>query len=210
MNMVLRWHGHSCFSLECDGKTLLIDPFDEGVGYELPEVKPDIILESHQHHDHNAHNRFESGYILVNQPVSEKVYGFIIKGHPTFHDDVEGKKRGKNIIFEVTTPDGFRVVHCGDLGHRLGPDLTETLKSPDILLVPVGGVYTIDAGLARELTRDLAPSYVVPMHFKTKDLTFQLAGVEDFLAGEPFEQCEKLELKEKANVGTRVVVLKYR
>jgi len=207
--MVLRWHGHSCFSLECDGKTLLIDPFDEGVGYDMPAVKPDIILESHQHHDHNAHDRFQPGYVLVNTPDSRNVYGFAITGHSVFHDDVQGKKRGKNIVFEVTTPDGFRVVHCGDLGHRLDSEMIEALKNPDVLLVPVGGVYTIDGGLARELTRDLAPFCVIPMHFKTEDLTFELGKVEEFLAGDPFEQLDELRLEEKADTGTRIVVLRY-
>jgi L-ascorbate metabolism protein UlaG (beta-lactamase superfamily) len=208
--MVLRWHGHSCFSLESDEKTLLIDPFDEGVGYDMPPVKPDIILESHQHHDHNAHDRFEQGFVLINEPISKTVQGFKIEGHSVFHDDVQGRKRGKNIIFEVTTPDGFRVVHCGDLGHKLDSELLDLLRSPDVLLVPVGGFYTIDAKQARELTRDLAPSYVVPMHFKTEALAFELGGVEDFLSGDPFEQLEELKLGEKANVGTRIVVLNYR
>ncbi len=208
--MVLRWHGHSCFSLECDGKTLLIDPFDEGVGYGMPQVRPDIILESHQHHDHNAHDRFEQGFVLINETVSKTVQGFKIEGHSVFHDDVQGRKRGKNIIFEVTTPDGFRVVHCGDLGHKLDSELLDLLRSPDVLLVPVGGIYTIDAKQARELTRDLAPSYVVPMHFKTEALAFKLGRVDDFLSGDPFEQLEELKLEEKANVGTRIVVLNYR
>jgi len=208
--MVLRWHGHSCFSIECDEKTLLIDPFDEGVGYGMPQVRPDIILESHQHHDHNAHDRFEQGFVLINETVSKTVQGFKIEGHSVFHDDVQGRKRGKNIIFEVTTPDGFRVVHCGDLGHKLDSELLDLLRSPDVLLVPVGGIYTIDAKQARELTRDLAPSYVVPMHFKTEALAFELGRVDDFLSGDPFEQLEELKLEEKANVGTRIVVLNYR
>jgi len=207
--MVLRWHGHSCFSLESGEKTLLIDPFDEGVGYGMPPVEPDIILESHQHHDHNAHDRFEQGFALINEPVSKTVQGFKIEGHSVFHDDVQGRKRGKNIIFEVTTPDGFRIVHCGDLGHRLDLELQDLLRGPDVLLVPVGGFFTIDAKQARELTRDLAPSYVIPMHFKTEALAFELGKVEDFLSGDPFEQLDELKLEEKANVGTRIVVLNY-
>jgi len=207
--MLLKWHGHSCFSVVSRERTLLIDPFDEGVGYPLPAVKPSIIVESHQHHDHNSHDRYAGEHVLINRTGKTQAHGFSIEGHPTFHDEFGGKKRGSNIVFEITTPDGFRIVHCGDLGHRLTEELSSRLEGPDVLLIPVGGVYTIDAAVAREITRRIGPSFVVPMHYKTKALRFELGSVDSFVAGEPFESLQELRLEAKSAGGTKIVVLSY-
>ena len=207
--MLLKWHGHSCFSVVSKERTLLIDPFDEGVGYPLPAVRPSIIVESHQHHDHNSHDRYAGEYVLINRTGKTQAHGFSIEGYPTFHDEFGGKKRGPNIVFEIITPDGFRIVHCGDLGHRLTEELSSRLEGPDVLLIPVGGVYTIDAAVAREITRRIGPSFVVPMHYKTKALRFELGSVDPFIAGEPFESLKELRLETKSSVGTKIVVLSY-
>lgn len=177
----MKWHGHSCFSIKSAGKILLTDPFDESVGYKIPNIEPDIITESHQHFDHNAHRLIEGKYEVITEPDERKLYDFTIKGYETFHDKESGVLRGDNIIFDIMTPEGFRVVHCGDLGHYPDPELVEKLKGTGILLLPVGGVYTISAKEAAKLAKEIAPSVVVPMHFRTPVLKFELEPVKNFL-----------------------------
>lgn len=208
--MLLRWHGHSCFSVICEKRVLLIDPYDEEVGYSLPKIEPDVVVESHQHHDHNAHEQFKNDYVLVRKPIQKEIYGFRLKGYATFHDEVRGESRGPNIIFHITTPDGFTVVHCGDLGHMPEEELLEKLRGVDVLLIPIGGVYTIDSSTAMAITESIAPSYVVPMHYKTKALKFDLDGVESFISGKPYKRLEELKLESKKSGKTDIVLLNYR
>ncbi len=187
--MKIRWFGHACFSIESMGKLILIDPFDESVGYQIPDITPDVILESHQHFDHAAHDLIKGDFELVTDPSARKVAGFSIRGYRTFHDEKHGSKRGENILFEVVTGEGFRVLHCGDLGHVLSDDLLTKIKEPHIMMIPVGGVYTIEGKTAADIARLVAPNIAIPMHFKTPALRIGLATVDEFL--EDFDDVER-------------------
>lgn len=212
--MKLKWHGHACFSIKSADRILLTDPFDESVGYKIPKLKPDIITESHQHFDHNAHKLIEGEYELITRPGEYKIHDFIINGYETFHDKESGALRGDNIIFDILSPEGFRIVHCGDLGHYPSPAIIEKLRGTGLLLLPVGGVYTISVREAVELVKEIAPSIVVPMHYKTPVLKFELETVNKFLGYfTNIKDASEIEIKYTEQLGRespQVIVLEYK
>lgn len=112
------------------------------------------------------------------QPLS--VAGFSICGYPAFHDEVQGAKRGPNTIFSIEA-DGQRFVHCGDLGHVPDDATIEALKGADVLMIPVGGIFTVDGKTAWAITKRIAPKVVVPMHYAVPNLRFKLEPVDNFL-----------------------------
>ncbi len=178
--MLIRWHGHACFTIESAGKTLLTDPFDSSVGYAIPDIEPDIVTESHQHFDHNAHHLLKGNFNLIKETGHFFVEGYRINGFLTYHDEFKGKKRGTNIIYEIITPDGFRIVHLGDLGESLSRELEQKLMHPDILMIPVGGIYTIGPKEAHNLANELKPSIVIPMAFQNKKPKIRAKGTGEF------------------------------
>ena len=180
--MKIKWLGHACFLLTDErGIRVLTDPFDEKVGYRLPAVEADIVTTSHNHYDHNNTGVVKGSFVHIARPGSYCEKGLEIKGIPTYHDEDEGTRRGENTVF-VFSMDGLRVCHCGDLGHIPTPAQAEAIGPVDILLVPVGGTYTIDAAGAHEVMKLLKPSVTIPMHFKTDVLGFPIDGVNRFLS----------------------------
>ncbi len=176
------WLGHSTFVLENEaGKRLVTDPVDEGSGYAFPPVFADVVTVSHGHHDHCAVERVTGDPVVKRTCEPETAAGFAITGFPSFHDEVRGAKRGPNVIFLIEA-DGERIVHCGDLGHMPDDATIAALKGADVLMIPVGGVYTVDGRAAWEITKRIAPKTVVPMHFRTPVLRFALDPVDGFLA----------------------------
>jgi L-ascorbate metabolism protein UlaG (beta-lactamase superfamily) len=180
--MKIKWFGHSCFLLtSSSGVRLVTDPFNEAVGYKVPEVEADIVTTSHDHFDHNYVQAIKGNFRHINKPGRYSERGIEIVGIPTFHDEAKGTKRGQNIIFKFTV-DGINVCHCGDLGHVLTAGQAGELGPVDVLLVPVGGFYTIDHDEAAAVIRTLQPAVTIPMHFKTSVVDFPIAGVDKFLA----------------------------
>lgn len=194
--MRINWIGHACFLIQENDISVLTDPFDESVNYPFPKLSVDVVTESHQHFDHNAHKR------LINEPTVFKVpgvyetHGLTIKGVPTFHDADMGKERGDNCIFRIDFPSKLSVSHLGDLGHMLNSFHKQQLGSCDILMVPVGGTYTIDSKTAKEVVDLLQPSIVIPMHFKTPWIQFPIKPVDEFLSllNWPVTQVQDLEV----------------
>lgn len=179
--MKIRWCGHACFLLTTDsGLKILTDPFDESVGYPIPTVVPDVVTVSHEHFDHNAVHLVPGTPEVVRGPGEHTVRGLTIHGLVTYHDDARGERRGPNTVFTIET-DGLRVTHLGDLGHTLSAAQILALRPVQVLLVPVGGYYTIDARQAKEVVEALNPKLVIPMHYKTPVMDFPIAGVEPFL-----------------------------
>ena len=180
--MKLTYLAHSTFLIENDsGARLITDPVDKGSGYDLNGVRADVVTVSHHHFDHDAVEEQITGDPVVFDTVgafAEK--GFVIVGYPSFHDEVQGAKRGPNVLFKIEA-DGKTVVHLGDLGHDLDEDTIRELKNADAILIPVGGIFTIDAKQAAELAAKLEPKHVIPMHYKTKQLTFSIAPLDPFL-----------------------------
>ncbi|HRW34904.1 MAG TPA: MBL fold metallo-hydrolase [Thermotogota bacterium] len=176
--MKIRWLGHSCFEIRTSFN-ILTDPYDKSVTYHFDPVDIQIITESHQHHDHNAHDRVPGDPAIV-KTVGEHAFDQVmIKGYPSYHDREQGKKRGNNIIFQIVS-EGITLTHLGDLGHQLGKELLKKLAGTDVLMIPVGGTYTIDANEAVQLIEQLKPKVVVPMHYKTPSCDYPIAELSDF------------------------------
>lgn len=175
------WLGHSTFLIANDaGNRLVTDPADEKSIPVMQRVTADVITVSHRHHDHCAAERIEGDPIVKESLETETLAGFTITGFPTFHDEVQGAKRGANTVFLIEA-DGQRYVHCGDLGHIPDERTIAAIQGCDILFLPVGGVYTVDGTLAWEIAKRIAPQTVVPMHFQTPDLGFHLEPLGNFL-----------------------------
>ncbi len=186
-----------------------MDPFDEDVGYPLPNVEADIVSVSHDHHDHNNAKIIKGHPLVIKKPGTYQAFGINIKGVKTYHDKNEGKLRGTNTIFCFSL-DNISICHLGDLGHILGPDEIQSIGLVDLLLIPVGGIYTIDATAARQVVTQIRPHVVIPMHDHTKALSFKLDLVDKFLQGYSFEgPKDSLELRAEdlAEMVNRIVLL---
>jgi L-ascorbate metabolism protein UlaG (beta-lactamase superfamily) len=179
--MKIRWYGHSCFSFTAEDSTrLIVDPFDGSIGYKIPNVDADIVIVSHDHYDHNYTEAISGSPVIVNSPGTYKIKDIPIKGISTYHDELKGDKRGENIVF-IFEMDGLKICHLGDLGHVLTREQAEKIGRPDILLIPVGGTFTIDITAAEEVINQLEPKLIIPMHFKTEDVSLPIAPVDDFI-----------------------------
>ena len=183
--MKIQWMGHASFLLETtSGVTIVTDPyqpgcFDGAVGYDPINVKADIITVSHQHADHNYVQGFKEAEI-IDKVERRTIKDVKIEGILSYHDKQGGCARGENIIFLIQA-DNLKIVHFGDLG-TLDVDYSK-LQNIDIAFMPVGGVFTLDAVEATELMNKISPKILIPMHFKTPKLAFDIADVEPFLKG---------------------------
>ncbi len=178
--MKLKWLGHSCFYLTSEkGVRVLMDPYNESIG-ALPSMDADIVTVSHQHRDHNYVEAVKKPYTLLDKPEAFRKDDVEIKGIATAHDNIGGTQRGKNVIFKVTM-DGITICHCGDLGHVLTPEQLKEIGHVDVLLVPVGGFFTIDAKTAAEVSKQLKSIITIPMHFKVGPTKLPIEGVEPFI-----------------------------
>jgi len=208
--MIVTWLGHSCFLLEGEeGITILLDPFFEDcVGYPLPKLKADMVMISHDHTDHNNASAGGASSQVIFGPGEYSRLGLEIRGIGSYHDQKKGRLRGENTIFCFQL-DGIRICHLGDLGHILSPSQISEIGPVDLLFLPVGGRYTIDARGADEVMRQIHPALVVPMHYRTLGLGFELDGVDEFLKGKKeVSRQEKLHLTIKDLAGEgRVAVL---
>lgn len=181
--MKIEWLGHSAFKLtESTGTTLLTDPFDESmVGYAMEYAGDiDVVTVSHKHADHNNLKAVGGDPLVINREGAFEVAGVHISSISTKHDDQNGKLRGNNIVFKYRM-DGVDICHLGDIGEPCNVDLIELIGSVDILLIPVGGNYTIDAEQAKEYIDFLMPDIVIPMHYKSKGVTIDIDKVDNFL-----------------------------
>ncbi len=186
--MIITYHGHSMFEIEfSNGETLLMDPYDDEIGYPLPQVYPDYITVSHQHHDHNNTKAYLENRSGVKSQVFDNEGKYTLSEnlelslYPTFHDSQKGALRGENLLTLIEA-EGVRILHLGDLGETLEEDFLNGLGKINILLVPVGGYYTIDAKEAVRLIDLLKPNIVIPMHYQTAySKPLPIAPIEDFL-----------------------------
>lgn len=181
--MKIKWYGHSCFLMTAgNGARFLTDPCDPGVGYTLKHIETDVVTVSHGHHDHNYLDAVMGNPEVLAEEGAWEILGCRIHAVPTFHDEVGGKKRGSNLVF-VFEIDGLTVAHLGDLGHLPSAETIEAIGHVDVLLVPIGGVYTIDADEARKVANLLTPKVLIPMHYKTRACTLDIDGVDRLLTG---------------------------
>jgi L-ascorbate metabolism protein UlaG (beta-lactamase superfamily) len=178
--MEISWLGHSCFRIRGSQATVITDPYSPDVGYSLGKPKARIVTVSHQHPGHSYVQGVGGDPRPITGPGEYEISGILIIGIATFHDAENGSQRGKNTVYLMEI-DEVSLCHLGDLGHMLTAEQMEELGNVDILLAPVGGVSTIDAPVAAELARQLEPKVVIPMHYKTEALSWELDPVGRFL-----------------------------
>ena len=182
--MKVKWVGHACFLLTSEaGVRILTDPYTPGafgLGYRPPAETADIVTVSHEHPDHNNTAAVKGKPEVVRGAGVHRAKGVEIKGVSTSHDEASGSQRGPNTVFCFTL-DGVRVCHLGDLGHDLAAGSLAEIGLVDVLLIPVGGNFTIDADLAGRVADRIAPKVVIPMHFNNERCRdFPVAAVDDF------------------------------
>ena len=179
--MQIAWYGHSCFRLRSRRGTVVTDPFSKEVGYNLPRLRADIVTVSHDHPDHNNVKAVKGKPKIISGPGEYEIKGIFAIGISTFHDGLRGKTRGRNTVYLLDF-EGVTICHLGDLGHVPTQTQVEDLSDVDVLLVPVGGVTTIDAAEASEVISLLEPKIVIPMHYGTEVLQgSKLKPVDQFL-----------------------------
>lgn len=200
--MTISWYGHSCFKITNQGGhlTIITDPFDKGIGLAPPRASADIVVVTHEHYDHNNISVVSGQPFIINGPGEYEVKGVNIFGLVGYHDQQEGLERGLDTIYLIEI-DGLRICHLGDIGQpRLTDEQLEKLGEVDILLIPVGGVYTIGAKEAVEIAEQLEPSLIIPMHYKIPGLKIELDSLDKFLKEMGLtkkEAVEKLTVKKK-------------
>lgn len=182
--MKIQWIGHACFQIETESYTIITDPIDEQMGYPCIPEQADIVTVSHEHFDHNALHVFKNEPEVVRGVGVYEKPGLKIEGFASFHDPEGGRLRGDNTIFKMVS-EGIHLVHLGDLGHILSAPEVQSLGQVDILLIPVGGTYTIDDQGAYELVQKIQPRIVIPMHYLTPVVTIDIAPLEAFTARYP-------------------------
>lgn len=186
--MKIKWLGHACFLITPkSGHKILTDPYRSGsfggaVGYKKIQEHTDIVLVSHEHDDHNEVGSLPDDPVVFRGAGEHEAKGLKFRGIGTYHDECRGAERGENTVF-VFKADGMNVCHLGDLGHTLSEEQIADIGKVDVLFVPVGGFYTIDADQATAVAEDLQAKLVIPMHYKTKKLGFDIDGVDKFLEG---------------------------
>jgi L-ascorbate metabolism protein UlaG (beta-lactamase superfamily) len=183
--MKVKWLGHACFLITSkDGLRVIADPYAVGGGINYSPIKEaaDVVVVSHDHGDHNNVSTILGKPEVVKGNGKKTVKGIQFRGVATSHDASQGQQRGTNTVFCFTIDD-VKLCHLGDLGHMLGPAQVTEIGAVDILFVPVGGFFTIDAPVASQVCDQLKPKVVIPMHFKTPKCAYPLVGVEDFLKG---------------------------
>ncbi len=223
--MQLSWKGQACFHIIIAQRNgheqvrLVIDPYDSSIGLRMPSLEADIVLSTHDHADHNnikgvkgpASPQGGDAFVITG-PGEYEIKGVSIQGISSFHDDVEGKERGKNTIY-VIEAEGIRVCHVGDLGQsELTSEQVERMGNVDILFVPVGGVYTVGAKAAAQIVNQIEPRIVIPMHYFLPNLRFKLEKVDAFLKEMGVKNAEpqaKLTLKVRDFISeeTKVILL---
>lgn len=211
--MKIQYLGHSCFRIISEMNTAIIcDPYQsEMVGFAMPKVSCDVVTISHHHRDHDCVEEVKGNPAVLEGDVCLAADDIAVQSFKTFHDDKKGKLRGENTVFCFLV-DGLKVVHMGDIG-VFDDNIAKQIYGCDVLLLPVGGVYTIDAEGANKYLEAVKPKIAIPMHYKTPLHAFELDVIEKFLALQNSKNvtkfdCETLSLTDAPqNFDTQIVVL---
>jgi L-ascorbate metabolism protein UlaG (beta-lactamase superfamily) len=199
--MDITYLGHSSFKIKAKSASVITDPFDSKmVGIKLGSQEAEIVTVSHNHPDHNSTDKVSGVKKVIIGPGEYEVSGISLMGYSTFHDNKKGEDRGKNTIY-IIEAEGLRLVHLGDLGHALSDNLIDEIGDVDVLMIPVGGFYTIGPKEAVDIISKIEPYYVIPMHYKVDGMSPELAEkllpVTDFLkeSGLTTENMAKFSVK---------------
>lgn len=183
--MKLKYLGHAAFELDLsDGRSIVFDPYESGsydgaLAFGPIEGPHDIAIVSHDHPDHRFEGVISRADTVWDKAGEIEIGGVRITSIPTFHDESEGSERGTNLI-SIVEADGVRVAHLGDLGHMITKSDVPALEGVDVMIIPIGGYFTIDAATAKAVVEEFSPKIVVPMHYKSEKCGFPIAPVEDF------------------------------
>ena len=212
--MKIKWLGHAAFVITAeDGTRIMTDPFGDypGLSYEPIQETVDIVVVTHKHGDHWG-AKIKGNPKIVTGKGTTKVSGIEFKGLQTYHDTSKGSQRGENTVFCFTV-NGLRVCHLGDLGHQLSESEIAEIGHVDVLMIPVGGYYTIDAVTAGRICDQIKPGLIVPMHYSNDKCAFPVSGVDEFLKGKSRVKrldSSEAELKlEQLPEATEIMVLKH-
>lgn len=185
--MNINWYGQSCFQISSNqGKnnhvSTLIDPFEESIGLRLPrKLEADVVLITHNHFDHNNVKAVSGQPFIASGPGEYDIKGIFIQGIPAFHDNVQGKERGRTTIYTIGAEE-IKLCHLGDLGQKeLTAEQLDKIGDVDILMIPIGGFFTIDAQEAVKIMAQIEPKIIIPMHYRIPNLNIKLDGLDKFL-----------------------------
>ena len=211
--MEITWLGHSCFKLKGKQATVITDPCSPAIGYVLGKVSAEIITVSHPHPGHSYVQGVSGEPRILKSPGEYESAGVLTVGVHTYHDNEKGAQRGKNTTFVIDVDD-VMICHLGDIGHVLTAEQVAEIDGVDILLIPVGGISTIDAVQAAQIVRQLEPKIVIPMHYKTDALKMELETADRFLkemgVKEAVPQPKLLVNKNSLPLTMQVVILSYK
>ena len=183
--MTISWYGHSCFKIQTKPQrgvnevVIFTDPFNKEIGLKPPQGNADIVLVSHNHSDHNSTDNLKGNPFMIDALGEYSVKDVYIEGISSFHDNENGAARGLNNIYTVKSED-LTVCHLGDLGHTLTEKQIEAIGDVDILMIPIGGTYTIDSKQAEKVINQIDPKIIIPMHYKIPGLKLDIADKEEF------------------------------
>lgn len=180
--MIIQWFGHSFFRLDTKNKVIAIDPYSEAAtGLKPSRFKADVVLITHQHEDHNNKSVIMGDPFILEGPGEIEIGGIYIEGLLTFHDKKRGQERGENTIYLLES-EGITICHLGDLGEpKLKEEILEKVSNTDILLVPVGGNYTINSEEAISFINQIEPKIIIPMHYALPNLKIKLDPLDKFI-----------------------------
>jgi L-ascorbate metabolism protein UlaG (beta-lactamase superfamily) len=216
--MKITYYGHSAFNITTEkGIRIIIDPYESGafngaLSYGKISDEADIVITSHNHADHSHTNDIKGKFSLISKEGALEIRNVKIKTINTYHDNSGGEERGNNLISVINT-DNLVLAHMGDLGHSLDYGALQEMGKVDILLLPVGGFFTIDAVLAVKVMNDIKPGITIPMHYKTAKCAFPITPVEDFTKGQNnvhvLKESEIMIKKETLPCKREIIVLQY-
>lgn len=211
--MVITYYGLSCFKIQSGETVLAVDPFSKESGLTPPRFEAHAVLVTHDHENHNNLESLAGAPFKITGPGEYEFKGILVRGIESFHDNKNGRSKGKNTIYIIEW-EGMRLAHMGDYGETsLRSEIQETVGTPDILFLPVGGADTIDGEAAAKLVNQIEPRIIIPMHYKVAGLKSKPDGVEVFMKemGEKVDAEEKLTIKKNALPAaeeSRIVILK--
>jgi L-ascorbate metabolism protein UlaG (beta-lactamase superfamily) len=210
--MDITWYGRACFRLRGRDATVITDPCPPSTGFVAGKHDVDLLTISHAHADHSYVRSITAGLTLT-RPGEYEFHEVLLTGVRTFHDAVGGSERGENIVFTAEV-DGVHICHLGDLGHLLSEEQMAEIGPVDVLLVPVGGNFTLAPSEAAEVVAQISPKIVIPMHYAVDGGSTDLQGPEKFLnemaVTEPLRQPKAQVTSSSLPDETQVVLLEAR
>jgi L-ascorbate metabolism protein UlaG (beta-lactamase superfamily) len=181
--MQIKWLGHASFLITSQsGQKIITDPYSVGGGLNLTPINESahIVTQSHNHGDHNNVKTIRGNPAILNEAGKCTIKNIEFKAIPAYHDEARGDQRGNNLLFCFIV-DEMNLCHLGDLGHPLSSQQLSQIGPVDILFIPVGGYFTIDAKTATAVVESIRPRIVFPMHYKTEKVNYPISGVDEFL-----------------------------